>query len=156
MRVLVCGGRRFGYNWVMSTISNKMWSRGTNKEELDLLNNSLNQLKLIPLFDLVIHGGATGADYWAGEWADGADIPCLIVPAPWSQKGKSAGIIRNLRMLDFMGLKPDLVVAFPGGNGTAHMVKIATEAGVALWQPQQHVELPSQLIDQLRILRDRA
>lgn len=26
--------------------------------------------------------------------------------------------------------KPDLVVAFPGGRGTAHMTRIAQEAGV--------------------------
>jgi hypothetical protein len=28
--------------------------------------------------------------------------------------------------------KPDLVIAFPGGNGTAHMVGIAKAAGITV------------------------
>lgn len=42
--------------------------------------------------------------------------------------GKAAGPIRNQRMLDEG--KPDLVVAFPGGRGTADMVRRAKAAGV--------------------------
>ena len=41
-------------------------------------------------------------------------------------------MIRNQEMLD-EGL-PDLVVAFPGGKGTAHMVKIAQKANVMMLQ----------------------
>jgi hypothetical protein len=36
-------------------------------------------------------------------------------------------MVRNRSLLD---AKPDLVVAFPGGKGTAHMVGIATKAGL--------------------------
>jgi hypothetical protein len=39
-----------------------------------------------------------------------------------------AGPIRNQRML--VEGKPDLVVAFPGGKGTAGMVTLARNAGV--------------------------
>ncbi|MEM9912925.1 MAG: hypothetical protein AAF922_19365 [Pseudomonadota bacterium] len=42
--------------------------------------------------------------------------------------GRAAGPIRNKEMLD-EGC-PDLVVAFPGGRGTANMVKQAQAAGV--------------------------
>lgn len=133
MRVLVCGGRDY--------------------DDADFLRRSLWQLHMQPLFDLVIQGGAKGADQLAEQWCMDNAIPYLCVPAPWPTKGKSAGILRNLRMLEY---RPDLVVAFPGGNGTAHMIRIAQEAGVALWQPQQHVELPSQLSDLLRIRRDKS
>jgi hypothetical protein len=66
----------------------------------------------------VIHGGANGADYIAGRWAqDTGGIPVEEFPADWNRHGNSAGPIRNQEMLD-KG-KPDLVVAFPGGRGTA-------------------------------------
>lgn len=45
---------------------------------------------------------------------------------------KAAGHIRNKQMLD-TGI--DVVIAFPGGRGTANMVKIAKEANVQVWQP---------------------
>lgn len=42
--------------------------------------------------------------------------------------GRAAGPIRNQQMLDEG--KPHLVVAFPGGTGTADMVRRAQAAGV--------------------------
>jgi hypothetical protein len=48
--------------------------------------------------------------------------------AEWETLGRKAGPIRNERMLTEG--KPDLVVAFPGGRGTAHMTRLAREAGV--------------------------
>lgn len=48
----------------------------------------------------------------------------------WKDHGKAAGPIRNQLMLD--DFKPDLVVAFPGGKGTADMVKKAQDAGVTV------------------------
>jgi ABC-type Fe3+-hydroxamate transport system substrate-binding protein len=47
--------------------------------------------------------------------------------------GPSAGPIRNGRMLEY---KPDLVIAFPGGRGTANMVKQARKAGIAVVEPR--------------------
>lgn len=49
-------------------------------------------------------------------------------PADWARFGKSAGYLRNKQMLEEG--KPDLVVAFPGGRGTANMIAIAMKAGV--------------------------
>ena len=37
-------------------------------------------------------------------------------------------MIRNRRMLEEG--RPDLVIAFPGGKGTANMVRIALQAGI--------------------------
>jgi hypothetical protein len=70
--------------------------------------------KLHP-FTTVIHGAATGAD-------------SLAFPALWKKHGKSAGPIRNAQMLDEG--KPDYVLAFPGGPGTANMIKQAKQRGI--------------------------
>lgn len=104
-RVLVCGGRGFSGSHVIFS-------------ELDKLKS----------VDLVIHGGASGADRIAGKWAEARGIPCMCFPAPWRHYGNHAGPIRNGWMLD-LG-KPDLVMAFPGGRGTADMVRRAEEHGV--------------------------
>lgn len=55
-------------------------------------------------------------------------VPVIVYHADWNAHGRSAGPIRNAKML--AEGKPDLVVAFPGGKGTAHMVGIARKAGV--------------------------
>ena len=77
---------------------------------------------------LVIHGAARGADALAGEWASFHGIQTVTVPANWKGDGLAAGPKRNQLMLDL--LEPDQVVAFPGGVGTADMVRRAEEAGV--------------------------
>ena len=69
--------------------------------------------------DVVIHGGARGADALAGDVAGrlmGHEV--VVFPAQWAKYGKGAGPIRNQQMLD-SGV--DLAVEFPGGRGTADM-----------------------------------
>lgn len=75
----------------------------------------------------IICGGANGADRYAYRWAILSGVQPVECVANWGAHPKAAGPIRNNRMLD---LEPDLVVAFPGGKGTAHMVGIASKAGV--------------------------
>jgi hypothetical protein len=92
---------------------------------------------------LLIHGAAAGADEQGKVWAQTFQIPQSPYPAAWrdltapgavikeNRHGKynaRAGTDRNQRMLDEG--KPDLVVAFPGGTGTADMVWRAKKAGV--------------------------
>lgn len=86
-------------------------------------------LDLIPGVDLLIQGGANGADALAKRWARDRGIHCAQVDAYW-ELGRMAGPARNHAMLL---LKPDVVVAFPGGRGTEHMVKIARRAGIQVW-----------------------
>ena len=69
-----------------------------------------------------------GADTLGAEWAKAQGIPCEVYMADWEGLGRKAGPIRNQRMLDEG--KPDLVVAFPGGRGTADMVRRARSAGL--------------------------
>jgi hypothetical protein len=79
-------------------------------------------------FGLVITGGARGADSMAHEWAVSRGIPTEVYMAEWGRLGRKAGPIRNQRMLQ-QG-RPDLVIAFPGGRGTANMIGQANAAGL--------------------------
>lgn len=63
----------------------------------------------------------------AYDWVKARDILIEEYPAEWDKHGKAAGFIRNQDMLD-SGV--DVVVAFPGGRGTADMVRRARKAGV--------------------------
>ena len=113
MKILVCGGREFA-----------------DKEFLyhfldELLSDEENMITH------VIHGGAHGADRLAHSWAVSKGIQPVECIAIWRARdieyNARAGLERNLAML---ALKPDIVIAFPGGRGTAHMCRIATAAGV--------------------------
>lgn len=77
---------------------------------------------------LVLQGGAKGADLHARAWAAARGKPCATFDAPWAALGRRAGPVRNGWMLEFG--RPDLVLAFPGGPGTADMVYQARSAGV--------------------------
>lgn len=78
----------------------------------------------------LVHGGAPGADTLAASvarefmgWEREEHL------ADWSQFGRAAGPRRNQEMVDAEpGL--GLLVAFPGGKGTADMVRRAQQAGV--------------------------
>lgn len=107
MRVLICGGRDFtnvAYVWT----------------HLDRIHAET------PITE-IITGGAPGADTIANDWGKTKRINRFVCKADWEQHGRSAGPKRNARMLEW---KPDLVIAFPGGRGTADMVRRSTEAGV--------------------------
>jgi hypothetical protein len=75
----------------------------------------------------IIVGDATGVDDFARKWAIERKVPVFIYHANWEMHGRSAGPIRNKRMLDH-GL--DLLLSFKGGRGTAHMTRITKEKGI--------------------------
>lgn len=108
MRVLVCGGRDFN-------------DTAFAYRELDRIHKHEG-------IDVVIEGDARGADRIAGYWARKKRLENLKFPADWETHGRAAGPIRNRQMLTEG--RPDLVVAFPGGNGTADMCEAAREANV--------------------------
>ena len=115
MRILVCGGRDYqNRNRVFEVLS-------------DLVNMSEDN----PLGDhcTIIHGSCpTGADRWADEWAVVHWKSIDEYPADWKRFGHSAGPRRNTQMIDESA--PDLVVAFPGRDGTADCVRKAEAAGI--------------------------
>lgn len=108
MRVLVCGGRNF--------------------EDSEMLDMVLDEVHAETPITLVIQGLQSGADTLAARWADRHHIPCDGYRAEWRRYGKPAGPIRNTRMLTEG--EPDLVIAAPGGSGTADMVNQARRANV--------------------------
>lgn len=82
----------------------------------------------------LIHGACpTGADAWAAEFADGLGFILIeAFPADWDKHGNAAGPKRNQQMLNYILREniPTTVLAFPGGRGTADMVKRAKSAGL--------------------------
>lgn len=74
---------------------------------------------------VVIHGGAKGADAMAAEWAAKNGYPVIEMKAAWTALGHKAGFVRNRWMVDWAN--PNLVISFPGGVGTADMLKLAKE-----------------------------
>lgn len=117
--ILVCGGRGFrNFDWMNDVLNSICHDRGW------ISDKSGNELPSVR----VISGGASGADSLAIRWA--SENWCLydIFPAMWNVYGRRAGHIRNQWMLDEG--KPDLVVAFPGGTGTADMMRRARAEGV--------------------------
>jgi len=108
MKVIVCGGRDF-------RSPAQVW------RELDRLHAELG-------FTELMQGGARGVDTFAKEWArTKPEITRWVCNADWKTYGRSAGAIRNSKMLLW---KPDLVIAFPGGIGTKDMTHKAEAAGV--------------------------
>ena len=83
--------------------------------------------------DVVIHGKARGVDTAAMLAAKSIGVMHCPFPADWKKHGRAAGPIRNKQMLTEG--KPDVVVAFPGGRGTANMVQQAQKAGVPVVEP---------------------
>jgi len=110
MVVLVCGGLSFA--------------------DKARLFDALDRIHRVHPISRVIHGAAKGADNLAKWWASERGISCRAYPADWQRFRKAAGPIRNAEML--AEGKPELVVAFDGGKGTANMVQQAKSAGVPI------------------------
>lgn len=113
-RLLVCGSRDWDERGVIGAVLNGLHS-------------------YLYDFDVVIDGGARGADTKASMWAMANGINTQTYLADWDRYNAAAGPIRNQRMLDEG--KPDLVAAFINkpldeSKGTKHMVGIARVAGV--------------------------
>jgi hypothetical protein len=110
-RVLVCGGRDYE-NWQLV---------------FDVLE------RIAPKF--IVTGGQgkerknRGADHHAESYAKTYIVPHAVVHADWDAFGRSAGPRRNSEML-ILHPTTEWVVAFPGGRGTADMLKKARAAKI--------------------------
>lgn len=99
-RVLVCGGRAF--------------------RNISFIESELDRLRASHYFQwdsLIIHGDADGTDRLAGAWAARRGLACMAMAANWNYFGPHAGTVRNTWMIKLA--MPNLIVAFPGGEGTA-------------------------------------
>ena len=110
MRLIVCGGRTYGDHFRVFA--------------------ELDRIEAHSGIDCLIHGGCRGADLHASSWATRHGKLQECYSADWDRYGLSAGPKRNQRMLEES--KPDAVLAFPGGPGTADMVRRAKSAGVTV------------------------
>lgn len=99
--ILVCGGRHYANRAEVFRVLDEMQA-AAGSEDIE-----------------IVHGGATGADTFAGEWARDHENEEHIFRAKWKRFGNYGGPKRNRVMLE-RGL-PDIVIAFPGGPGTADM-----------------------------------
>lgn len=106
MRILSCGGRDF-------------------YDELTVYY----AFKDLPADTVVVHGGATGADYLTDQICKGFGYEVHSLKADWEGLGKEAGPQRNRKMLDFYS-PIDILYVFPGGHGTEDMVGVAAQQGI--------------------------
>lgn len=79
------------------------------------------------------HGAAPGADSIAARWAVLRGVDAVDFSADWDKHGKMAGPIRNRWMLD-ASPRCDLLIAFPGGRGTAGCVYEARKRGIPVME----------------------
>ena len=112
--LIVCGGRDFSEHF----------------EEHQEIEAAIRQFKLQKNNTVIMSGGARGADTIALEWAHDNEWNAMRVPAKWNDMGKSAGMARNIEMLELavrMWASGDeiIVLAMPGGIGTSAMVSYA-------------------------------
>lgn len=114
LRLLVCGGRQYSDRAAL-------WA-------------ALDAIQAGDGVRVLIEGGqrgrkdAPGADWLAARWAGARGVPLFTYPADWCRHGKAAGPLRNEQMI--CAGQPDLVLAAPGGAGTADMVNKARKHGV--------------------------
>lgn len=109
---------------------------GRDYSDAETVAAALGQLDV----QVLIHGGARGADTLAREWARDMLIPAVVYEADWHRHGRRAGPLRNEAMV---AGAPHIareygatavVVAFPGGRGTWDCTRRAREHGLPVWQ----------------------
>lgn len=105
-RYLVCGSR----TW-------------TNEETIERVLSCLQHPAR------VVTGGADGADDIAHRVARELGFHTQVMLAEWEVYGRSAGMRRNIAMLD---ARPRIVIAFWDGmsRGTAHTIREAVKRGI--------------------------
>lgn len=94
-------------------------SRNWNNRRL--IHQRLDDLKP----DIVVQGGARGADHDARLWAKKNGKVCVSFYPRWASEGSGAGLVRNIEMLDAFPCAT--VIAFPthDSRGTWHTVREA-------------------------------
>lgn len=78
--------------------------------------------------DIIVNGGAKGADTYAKEYALERDIPIVEFLPDYGKYGRKAPLIRNIQIVD----NSDFVLAFWNGTsrGTKFTIDYAEKRGV--------------------------
>ena len=114
-KILVCGSREFS-------------DKETEIAELNKLIATYNG-------DVeIVSGHAKGADMFAEEYAIEHDIPLKSFIPDWKQYGRSAGIIRNREMIEYISDSDNCVIAFWDGKskGTKYTIDTAKKKGLTV------------------------
>jgi hypothetical protein len=94
-----------------------------NFTDYDLMKKVLDNIKI----DIIISGGALGADYLAEQYAKENNLEMIIHKPNWHKHGKAAGYIRNVDIVN----DAEMVIAFWDGKsrGTHHTINITRKSG---------------------------
>jgi len=96
------------------------------------VNQTLNAIHAEHHIDVLVHGGATGADSISKQWAIKNLVQVCEFKVDGSQwrASKSAGPVRNSLMLATCRI--DVLVAFPGDSGTLDCLTKAARLGICV------------------------
>lgn len=83
--------------------------------------------------DVFVGDCPTGADSLARNWCRRKGVPVQSFTALWSLHGRAAGPMRNEQMLRAAG-PAAIVIAFPGGRGTADCIRKAKGLGMSVYE----------------------
>lgn len=142
-RLMVTGGRDYGH-----LDPRKILEHPKRRAEIARLTLVLDEFRTQRGISVLVHGDAkTGADARAKLWALSRGIMHDPFPAAWddletppvaiktrtngTRYNVLAGFARNQKMIDSA---PIVVIAFPGGNGTADAVRRARAAGIEIME----------------------
>lgn len=118
MRIIVCGDRHLKDMSQMEHFLTHMYLFGAHQDKPDV----------------IISGGAGGADYLAKKIAHRHRIEFIEVVAEWTKYHKAAGPKRNAEMLKY---GPDMVIGFheniSQSRGTQDMLRKALYAHIPTW-----------------------
>jgi hypothetical protein len=96
------------------------------------------ELKSLPKYSIVIHGGCRGIDLYVEDLCKLYKVETCIFKIDeekWKKFGKAAGPLRNKEMLDFTHI--DMIVAFHPdimmSKGTKNMMKQAYDRGIPVF-----------------------
>jgi len=96
-------------------------------DDFYLLEKTLNDYKKLHdiEYELIISGGAIGADSLGKEYADRYGIETIIFLPDWNKYKKAAGFVRNKDIIN----NAEVIFAFWDGKskGTAHSMNLARD-----------------------------
>jgi len=116
MRLIIAGGRNYK-------------SSDIDYEEIDLaVKDTMHEVTE------VFSGGASGADKLGEEWARINEIKVRKFLPDWDKHGRAAGPIRN----EAMAKEAHTLIIFPGGRGSASMVRLAKKYNLSIYYCGYH------------------
>jgi len=94
--------------------------------DYDLLKNYITDIISVEEIDMVVSGGAKGADTLGMKFAQNHDIELKEYKPDWEKYGRAAGFARNKLIID----DADAVFVFWDGisKGTKHDIDLAKKA----------------------------